>query len=81
MDTPFGFSVSGHNGGNLGVTTYMYFVPSEDFSVIGFYNGDTLFDQSKTMYLRNFISNLLIPISLLRKAGLRLISHIDFGNN
>ena len=81
MDTPFGFSVSGHNGGNLGVTTYMYFVPSEDFSVIGFYNGDTLFDQSKTMYLRNFISNLLIPISLLRKAGFNLFPYIDLGNN
>ena len=78
MDTPFGFSISGYNGGSLGVTTYMYFIPSEELGVIGFYNGDAIFDQ--TNLIPNLISNLLIPISFLRKGGLRLISHIDFGN-
>ena len=69
---------SGHTGGIFGVGTMMYYIPNENIGIIFFTNGDTYYEQSALFIL---IANSMIPINLFKKGGVKIIDHIDFGNN
>jgi len=78
QDTPFDVSLSGHTGGNFGVTAFMSFIPSEDIGIVCFYNSDGITESNVISLL---VTGSLIPMSLFKKGGFNFISHIDLRNN
>jgi len=78
QDTPFDVTVSGHTGGNIGVTAFMSCIPSEEIGIICFYNSDCIFESN---IISALVASSLIPMSFFKKGGFKFISHINFGNN
>jgi len=69
----FNITLMGHYGLSIGLAAIMYHIPTENIRVIFIANADGL--TGSTMAI-NFLE-----ISLFRKAGLKLLSYIDFNNN
>jgi CubicO group peptidase (beta-lactamase class C family) len=68
----FNITLMGHYGLIFGVGTIMYHIPTENIRVIFIANGDAL--TGNTMAVN------MIEINLFKKAGLNLLSYIDFNN-
>jgi len=74
----FNVTLMEHSGGNIGVLTRMNYISYGKIGFIIFANGDEYYEQESP--LTSIVNGVLIPNSLLKKAGYNLFSHIDFGN-
>jgi CubicO group peptidase (beta-lactamase class C family) len=69
----FNVTLSGHTGGNYGVSTVMLYFPDENVGIIYFTNGGT-----ERITIFSILAGSLIAINLFKKGGLDIFSYIDF---